>query len=193
MPDPVLHVLAGPNGAGKSELYERVIGPVTHLDLVSADLIAAERWPEDPEAHAYEAAESAAALRAELIGQRTSFVAETVFSHESKIELVDAAVAAGYLVTLHVLLVPEGLAIARVANRASLGGYSVPVAKIRSRYRRLWPLVASAIPRVQHTVVYDNCSSTRPFRVVAQFEQGLPLGARTWPRWTPKPLRATNP
>ena len=32
---------------------------------------------------------------------RTSFVTETVFSHPSKVDLVRAAAAAGYQVTLH--------------------------------------------------------------------------------------------
>lgn len=48
MTDPVLHVLAGPNGAGKTTPYERVIGPSTHLPFISADQIAARRWPDQP-------------------------------------------------------------------------------------------------------------------------------------------------
>ena len=58
MTDPVLHVLAGPNGAGKTTFYQRVLAPVTHLRFVNADLIAAEVWPGDPVAHAYDAHEA---------------------------------------------------------------------------------------------------------------------------------------
>src|SRR3954471_6027816 len=107
MADPVLHLLAGPNGSGKSTLWTYVLEPELHLEFVNADVIAAERWPDDPASHAYDAADVAQVRRRELITQRCSFATETVFSHESKIELVSGAVAAGYLVTLHILAVPE--------------------------------------------------------------------------------------
>ncbi|MBI2709792.1 MAG: hypothetical protein HYX34_08860 [Actinobacteria bacterium] len=58
----------------------------------------------------------AAERRDELLAARTSLVTETVFSYESKIDLVKATAEAGYLVTLHVVLVPEDPAVGRVAN-----------------------------------------------------------------------------
>jgi len=70
MPDPVLHLLAGPNGAGKSMLHDTVIGPATHLEFVSADLIAAQRWPEDPAGSSYKAASLAAERRSLAAGRR---------------------------------------------------------------------------------------------------------------------------
>jgi predicted ABC-type ATPase len=68
---------------------------------------------------------------------------ETVFSHPSKRQLVEAAIDTGYLVSLHVVMVPEGLAVARVAQRVRDGGHDVPEDKIRSRYLRLWPPASS--------------------------------------------------
>jgi predicted ABC-type ATPase len=192
MSDPVLHLVVGPNGAGKSTLYERVIGPATHLEFVNADLIAVQRWPEDPAGRSYDAAADAAERRAELIGEGVSFVAETVFSHESKLELVHDAVAAGYLVTLHVVMVPEALAVARVANRVEAGGHTVPKDKIGQRYVRLWPLVAEAVGLVDSAVVYDNTRARRPFWIVARFEHGHVIGEPDWPAWTPKALRAAT-
>lgn len=185
MHDPVLHVVVGPNGAGKSTLYDEVIGPATRLEVVNADVIAAQRWPDDAAGRSYEAATIAAGRRSELITAKTSFVTETVFSHESKLELVRAAIEAGYLVTLHVVMVPEKLSIARVANRAEIGGHTVPADKIRARYKRLWPLVATAIDLVDSAVVYDNTRADRPFRVVARFERGSVLGDPDWPSWAP--------
>jgi len=81
MADPVLHLLAGPNGSGKSTLWSDVLEPELQLEFVNADVMAAERWPADPGRHAYEAAETAAARREELIATRRSFATETVFSH----------------------------------------------------------------------------------------------------------------
>jgi predicted ABC-type ATPase len=192
MPDPVLHLIAGPNGAGKSTLYERVIGPATHLEFVNADLIAEQCWPDDPASKAYEAAALADERRAELIEARASFVTETIFSHESKLALIDSAADGGYLVTLHIVLVSEELAVARVGNRVSSGGHDVPVDKIRARYTRLWPLLATAISKVDAVTVYDNIRADAPFRVAATFEHGSLVGTSALPPWTPEPLRGLD-
>jgi predicted ABC-type ATPase len=189
MADPVLHLVVGPNGAGKSTLHDAVIGPATHLEFVNADLIAGALWPEDQAGRSYDAALVAAERRSELISDRVSFITETVFSHESKLELVRVAVDAGYLVTLHVVMVPELLAVTRVANRVEVGGHTVPEAKVRERYLRLWPLVASAIGLVERATVYDNARAGEPFRIVATFERGNVVGEPVWPGWTPEALQ----
>ncbi len=61
-----------------------------------------------------------------LIELGRSFIAETVFSHPSKLELIDTAHAAGYTVVVHVVLIPEELAVQRVSHRVSAGGHDVP-------------------------------------------------------------------
>ncbi|MGB7363192.1 MAG: zeta toxin family protein [Rhodococcus sp. (in: high G+C Gram-positive bacteria)] len=187
--DPLLHLLAGPNGAGKSTFFHRVLSPVTHLPFVNADEIALERWPGQESDHAYDASRAAAELRAELLGEKRSFVTETVFSHESKLTFVDSAVAAGYLITLHIVLIPVELAVARVSNRVDLGGHSVPEEKVRERYDRLWALVRAAADRVDRAHVYDNTSARRPFRTVARYDRGQVVGEPDWPGWTPEDLR----
>lgn len=187
-PDPVLHLLAGPNGSGKTTLATRVLLPVTHLPFVNADVIAAERWPGSEVEHAREASAAAAGEREALMRERRSFITETVFSHPSKVELVRDAKAAGYLVTLHVVVVPEGVTVARVAERVGRGGHAVPVAKIRARYRRLWKLVVQARALADHTFVYDNSTATSALRLVASYERGVLLGTPAWPSWTPRPL-----
>lgn len=189
MADPVLHVLAGPNGSGKSTLWTYVLEPVLHLDFVNADVLAQERWPDDAAGHAYEAAELAAARRAELMAARRSFGTETVFSHESKVELVRTAVDAGYLVTVHVIAVPEDLAVARVDNRVENGGHAVPEDKVRTRYGRLWAHVVEAIGLPEHTCVHDNTRAAAPFRLVAELERGALLWS-DWPAWMPDELSA---
>lgn len=187
MADPVLHLLGGPNGSGKSTLWTYVLEPELHLECVNADAFAAEHWPEDPGSHAYEAAEMAATRREALVAARRSFATETVFSHESKVEFVTAAVEAGYLVTVHVLAVPEDIAVDRVDNRVENGGHAVPENKIRRRYGRLWGHVADAISLVERCRVYDNTLAATPFRLVAEFERGTLLWS-DWPVWMPEEL-----
>ena len=187
-PDPVLHLIAGPNGAGKTTLATRVIAPVTHLPFINADVIAAQRWPDAQAEHAYDASQVAAEQRRELIGARASFITETVFSHPSKLALISDAQDAGYLVTLHVVQVPEGLTVARVGDRVRRGGHRVPEDKIRERYHRLWALVAQARALAERTYIYDNSRASKPLRLVASYERGELVGATDWPTWTPRSL-----
>jgi predicted ABC-type ATPase len=188
--DPVLHVLAGPNGAGKTTLYERVIAPSTRLPFVNADVIAAREWPGAEAAHAYDAAKLAAAERTTLIEQRRSFVTETVFSHASKVELLAVARDRGYLITLHILLIPAELAVLRVGDRVGRGGHVVPERKIVERWERLWSHVVTAAPVANEVFVYDNSSASRPYRVVAHLRDGKAVRQPDWPDWTPEALRA---
>lgn len=161
MSTPVLHVLAGPNGSGKSTFVREMLVPITHLPFINA-----------------------AEARDQAIAERRSFITETVFSHPSKVELVERGLAAGYLVELHVMLVPEDLAVARVTHRVALGGHTVPEDKVRQRYRRLWTLVVAARQLADRATFYDN-TTTKPFRPVALYERGRPVGAPAWPRWAP--------
>ena len=193
MTTPVLHILAGPNGAGQSTFVLRVLQPVTHLPFINADEIAARRWPGLEVVHAYEASAAATLARDEALGQRLSFITETVFSHPSKIELVRQALATGYLVTVHVILVPEDVTVMRVAYRVEHGGHDVPEGKIRERYRRLWDLVAQARDLAQRATFYDNSTAPSPFRPIARYENGRPVDAPDWPAWTPSALTAAAP
>lgn len=186
---PTLHLLAGCNGAGKTTLYEYVIGPATGLPFINADLIAKAHFPGDEERQSYEAARLAADARQTAIDAGTSFVAETVFSHPSKVELVRQAAAAGYEVTMHVVMIPEELAVVRASLRRQQGGHAVPEDKVRSRYKRLWAIVEKAIFIADESIVYDNSRARRPFQIVARYRSGVLTGTADWPSWSPLPAK----
>ncbi len=188
-----LDLVVGPNGAGKSTFVELVLAPHRPgVTFVNADVIAAQRWPADPQGHAYDAAEIASLTRKRLIDLGEPFIAETVFSHPSKLELLDRAMGAGYTVELQVLLVPEELAVQRVAYRVASGGHSVPEDKIRSRYQRLWPLVGAAMAKADTTHVWDNSRYDGPAEV-ALLAAGTAIGPCLWPAWTPAELTSRWP
>ena len=187
MPDPILHIIAGPNGAGKTTFYEEVVAPIP-LEFVNADVIAAQRWPGHEAERGYEAAAIAAALREAKLAARQSFATETVFSHPSKVELVRQAIECGYKVTLHIIIIPEDLAVARVADRVTNGGHGVPESKVRQRYQRLWLHIRDAIAVATVAHVYDNSSASTPFRLVATYGSGRLNAEANWPSWTPATL-----
>jgi predicted ABC-type ATPase len=188
-----LDLVVGSNGAGKSTFIELTLAPLLPgSPVVNADEIAKHRWPGAAVEHAYEAARIAADTRAKLIELGESFIAETVFSHPSKLDLLDAAQAAGYTVALHVVLIPEELAVERVRYRVRAGGHRVPEDKIRQRYRRLWDIVAVAATRAETASFYDNSARHGP-RIVARLNAGFEVGAPSWPIWTPAALTSRWP
>jgi predicted ABC-type ATPase len=187
--DPVLLIVAGPNGAGKSTLFTCAIGPVTRLPFVNADVLAEASWEPDAEAHGYEASREAARLRTALIERRASFATETVFSHDSKVELIRDAQRHGYLVNLYVVVVPEELAVLRVRMRVHHGGHNVPENKIRQCYQRIWPLIARAIELADETRLYCNVERIVP---MALYRHGRLIDQPDWPKWTPDALRTAG-
>jgi len=109
---PVFHLLAGPNGAGKSTLYAALVRDgILSADLafINADLFEREHLQHitDPMQRSQAARDWADAQRAiELVGGE-SFVSETVFSHQSKLALIDEALAQGHVVALYVLALDD--------------------------------------------------------------------------------------
>lgn len=184
-----LDLVVGPNGSGKPTFVRFTLAAQRPgVPFVNADILAAERWPDPAEAmrRAGEAAEMAHAVREQLLADRREFIAETVGSHPSKVDLVARAARAGHYVAIHVLLVPEDLAVQRVAHRVEAGGHAVPEDKIRARYQRLWAHVGAMVPLADAVEFYDNAGD-RP-RSVASFIGGEPVGVARWPAWTPGAL-----
>lgn len=185
-----LDLIVGPNGAGKTTVYERVIAPDRPgLPFVNADRIAGNHFPGQEFEQAYAAGEIAARARDALIDARLDFCTETVFSHESKVNLVMTAAAAGYDVVLHVVMIPLKLSGPRVAARVASGGHDVPAHKLASRYTRLWPHVATVVPHCHRVVFYDNSTDDGPSEV-ASYRYELADYPPRWPHWTPEPLLA---
>ncbi len=186
MPDPrpVAWLIVGINGAGKTTLYEQFLRARLSAEFVNADEIARDRFGEHAAEHAYEAAELAEQRRRTLIAERRSFVAESVFSHPSKLDLIRDLHAAGYRVHLIYVHVPLPLARRRVATRVALGGHGVPAEKLRSRYPRLVANLLVAIPLVERAYLYDNSAADRLHRHVMTFAEGrLVRLAPDPPRW----------
>ena len=174
-------LVVGPNGAGKSTFVALTLAPLLPRSVfVNADEIAKQRWPDDPLSHAYDAARVAAETQSRLIELGRSFIAETVFSYSSKLDLVRTAHAADYTVVVHVLLIPENLATERVERRVRAGGHD-----------GLEDL-ATAATASDTATVYDNSRRDGP-RIVARMSGGIAVGSSSWPSWTPESLRSRWP
>jgi predicted ABC-type ATPase len=191
---PIFHLLAGPNGAGKSSLYiallaENVID--AKLEFVNADIYEREHLKriKNPLKRTEAARAWAEGRRSDLLESKASFVSETVFSHESKIELIERAKQAGYQIILYVVAVdnPETL-VERVSNRVREGGHDVPIEKILSRYPRTLANLAKALPQADIAFLYDSQDielgglqhvATCKKGVLIEGVEGFPVWAKT--------------
>lgn len=153
---------------------------------INADEIAAEIDPSNPSANAYEAARLAAQRRDQWLRQGRSFCYETVFSHESKRNFVQAAKDQGYRVVLvYIHLATIALNQARVQQRVSEGGHPVDPEKVAQRVPRAMRYVGQAGYLVDDFLLFDNSSYDSPFRLIARrcgetieaFQDPLPIWA----------------
>lgn len=182
---PSLVLLAGPNGAGKSTLYQTRVAPSFAGPFVNADIIQRDELRDPSMEAAYEAARIAETRREKLLQAGSSFATETVFSHPSKLEIVENARACGYLVVvMHVGVDSPELSVRRVRGRAEEGGHDVPEGKIRARYERGQPLIRQAVLRADRGMVFDNSGLNTPPRQMLVFVKGrLAQAAAMLPRW----------
>ncbi len=158
---PVFHLLAGPNGAGKSTLYRAQVsngGIGSALEFVNADVYEQSHLQHitDIQKRSEAAREWADSRRKVLLKSRTSFVSETVFSHESKLALITHARKTGFDVVLYVVSLDDPQALlARVSQRVREGGHNVPSQRILERYPRTMANLKKAVRLADLAFLYD--------------------------------------
>jgi len=129
-------------------------------------------------------------LRKKLLQLRRKFSFETVFSHESKIDIMREAAAVGYKVYLYfVATESDEINKFRVKARVEKGGHDVPEHKIEKRYKRSLELLYDACQSAYQVFFFDNSVDGRGSLMFAHFK--ILKGAKqwdasdpdTWPEW----------
>ncbi|MFZ4405427.1 MAG: zeta toxin family protein [Pseudobdellovibrionaceae bacterium] len=166
-----LWILAGGNGAGKSKFYDTYLKD-KNLSFINADRLAKEISEEQNDAVAKTAQQQAMDACLQKILNGETFCFETVFSHESKLELIKKAKVNGYEVIIAFIhLNKSELNVSRVYQRVENGGHNVPFDKIISRIPRSVENLKKAIPIVDKVALVDNSSTQDPLRVVARIKK----------------------
>ena len=162
MAQPVFYLLAGPNGAGKSTLFHAAVAEgliPAEAEFVNADIFEAAHLQHlgNPQMRSEQAREWADGRRAALLQAGQSFVSETVFSHESKLALIEHAQHCGFAVVLLVVCLddPKRL-LDRVHQRVQEGGHAVPGERILARYPRTLSHLVRAVRLADLALLYDT-------------------------------------
>ena len=146
--------LAGPNGSGKSTFTKR-IRQLHPLDRwIDPDVVAASIGDE---ATAFAAARN---QRVEFAQDLLDFGFETVFSHISNADFLDALKTLGYAVHIYFVCTDDpAINVGRVKNRVRLGGHDVPENKIVERYGRALENLLYSVKKFDRIVLIDNSSA----------------------------------
>jgi len=179
-----LFIFAGANGSGKTTLYKRYEEIFRGIPYVNADellkSLSGKNDPQDAQLGQFLANEKI--NQCLLSGESLCF--ETVFSHESKIALIERAKILGYRVTLyftHLGSADEN--VTRVEERVKLGGHHVPENKIRSRIPRTLENVKKALKLVDDFYLFDNQYVSGHQLVAYKRPEALPVFLGTAPNW----------
>jgi len=120
-------------------------------------------------------------LRKTLLLEKKRFSFETVFSHESKLDIMRKAADAGYKVYLYFVSteLPE-INKYRVDLRVRKGGHYVDPLKIESRYYRSLELLYQACQLSYSVFFFDNSKDNEPFKMFANFKKNI--SGKKWER-----------
>ena len=137
------------------------------------------------ELNSYIASFIASYLAEKLIESGQSFCFETVFSHASKIKLLDLANKNGYKTYLYFVFTDNWkLNIERVKLRVRQGGHYVDEKKIEERYFKSLQLFSSAARSANSSFLIDNSIS---FDLMAEMKNGKTnFTSKKYPTWLKK-------
>jgi predicted ABC-type ATPase len=173
---PELIVIAGPNGSGKTSVTQKFLhhewsdGTI----YINPDDVANEMFGDwNSQEAVIKSANYCAELREKCLQNKESFVFETVFSAEDKVEFLYRAKQAGYFVRLFFISTnsPE-INAARIAKRVMEGGHDVPITKIISRYYKSIANCITISKYVDRLYVYDNSVDNQDARILFRLSNG---------------------
>lgn len=157
---PELIIIAGPNGSGKTSITQKFLHHewAEGTTYINPDQVAKDVFGDWNDSEAVlKAANYCAELREECLEEKKSFVFETVFSAQDKIDFVIRAKQAGFFIRIFFISTSDpAINASRIAKRVMKGGHDVPISKIISRYNKSIQNCKTVAPIVDRLYLYDN-------------------------------------
>lgn len=156
---PIFYVVAGPNGSGKSSIIATTELAQLDIPYLCADGVAKTlltKYPDrgERDLHAWEECNT---IREKMLEAKSSFIWETVCSHESRVDIMSRAQALGFEVNLiFVTTNSVEINVERVKQRVLEGGHPVNEVKIRERYPKTMALLPRLLRVSDQVRAYDN-------------------------------------
>lgn len=140
---------------------------------IDPDVVASEFGKSNPHLSpdeiSREAFKLARSKRVDYAQALQTFGFETVFSHPSNIEFLDALKTLGYTVHLYFVCTDDPqINVGRVRNRHDLGGHDVPEDKIVARYSRAIDGLRQSVRLFDRVVLFDNSEADGLGRAIGQ-------------------------
>lgn len=173
---PELIMIAGPNGSGKTSVTQKFLHHewATGTIYINPDQIANEMFGDwNSQAAILKAANYCKEWREKCITSRESFVFETVFSAEEKIDFIIRAKEAGFFIRVFFISTCDpSINAARIAKRVMEGGHDVPIPKIISRYAKSIVNCVAISQLVDRLYVYDNSINNEDAQILFRLKEG---------------------
>lgn len=174
---PELIIIAGPNGSGKTSVTQKFLHHewADGTIYINPDQIAKDMFGDWNDSDAVlKAANYCSELREKCLAEKKSFVFETVFSAQDKIDFVIRAKEAGFFIRVFFISTSNpAINASRIANRVMKGGHDVPISKIISRYYksiRNCKIISSIVDRLY---IYDNSIDDEDARALYRLSNGI--------------------
>lgn len=169
-------MIAGPNGSGKTSVTQKFLhhewadGTV----YINPDQVANDKFGDwNSQDAVLKAANYCKEWRERCIQNRESFVFETVFSAEDKIDFLIRAKEAGFFIRVFFISTNHpSINAARIAKRVMEGGHDVPIRKIISRYAKSIINCETIAPLVDRLYVYDNSVNGQDAHIQFRLKEG---------------------
>ena len=174
---PELIIIAGPNGSGKTSIIQKFLHHewAEGTTYINPDQIAKDTFGDwnDKEA-VLKAANYSSDLREKCLAEKRSFVFETVFSAQDKIDFVIRAKQAGFFIRIFFISTSNpAINASRIAKRVMEGGHDVPITKIISRYNKSIQNCKIVAPIIDRLYVYDNSIDDVDARPLFRLSDGV--------------------
>ena len=174
---PELIIIAGPNGSGKTSITQKFLHHewAEGTTYINPDQIAKDLFGDwNNSESVLKAATYCSDLREQCLKRKESFVFETVFSAQDKIDFVIRAKQAGFFIRIFFISTSNpAINASRIAKRVMKGGHDVPITKIISRYNKSIQNCKIVAPIIDRLYVYDNSIDDVDARPLFRLSEGV--------------------